>query len=236
MAALLLSPPWALLPSPAWYSRPDYRSVCWSRCWGDTHARRRYARPGGVGRGGRRAAAAVSPSPLPQKKARLEADHVNGVESPPNLIDDREICTPSIRESPQDGKRCVGSRSARAARAGPSSALSGAVRATRGAARAARHSPRQAVQRQSRLTNTARSTSMLLAMQQNAAPACSRRCGAAAPPPRLIRGAGARRHGPPLAAGGARLSVEAQNAFSPPAALRSAGHRLRRAKPTPRLP
>ena len=203
---------------------------------GDTHARRRYARPGGVGRGGRRAAAAVSPSPLPQKKARLEADHVNGVESPPNLIDDREICTPSIRESPQDGKRCVGSRSARAARAGPSSALSGAVRATRGAARAARHSPRQAVQRQSRLTNTARSTSMLLAMQQNAAPACSRRCGAAAPPPRLIRGAGARRHGLPLAAGGARLSVEAQNAFSPSAALRSAGHRLRCAKPTPRLP
>ena len=59
--ALLLSPPWALLPSPAWYSRPDYRSVCWSRCWGDTHARRRYARPGGVGRGGRRAAAAAAP-------------------------------------------------------------------------------------------------------------------------------------------------------------------------------
>ena len=61
--ALLLSPPWALLPSPPWYSRPDYRSVCWSRRWGDTHARRRYARPGGVGMGGGRAAAAVPPSP-----------------------------------------------------------------------------------------------------------------------------------------------------------------------------
>ena len=34
-----------------------------SRRWGDTHARRRYARPGGVGMGGRRAAAAVPPSP-----------------------------------------------------------------------------------------------------------------------------------------------------------------------------
>ena len=61
--ALLLSPPWALLPSPAWYSRPDYRSDCRSRRWGDTHARRRYARPGGVGMGGGRAAAAVPPSP-----------------------------------------------------------------------------------------------------------------------------------------------------------------------------
>ena len=57
------SSPWALLPSPPWYSRPDYRSDCWSRRWGDTHARRRYARPGGVGMGGGRAAAAVPPSP-----------------------------------------------------------------------------------------------------------------------------------------------------------------------------
>ena len=85
-------------------------------------------------------------------------------------------------------RRCASLHGARAAPAGSSSALSGAVRATRGAARAARHSPRQAVQCQSRLANTARSTSMLLAMQHNAAPACSRRCGAAAPPPRLVHG------------------------------------------------
>ena len=56
----------------------------------------------------------------------------------------------------------------------------------RGTARAARHSPRLAVQRQSRLANTAHSTSMLPTRQQSAAPACSGRCGAAAPPPRPV--------------------------------------------------
>ena len=60
---LFSSPHPGLFSPPPWYSRPDYRSVCWSRRWGDTHARRRYARPGGVGVGGRRAAAAVPPSP-----------------------------------------------------------------------------------------------------------------------------------------------------------------------------
>ena len=57
LPGLFSSPLRALLPSPAWYSRPDYRSVCWSRRWGETLARRR------MGMGGRRAAAAVPPSP-----------------------------------------------------------------------------------------------------------------------------------------------------------------------------
>ena len=123
-----------------------------------------------------------------------------------------------------------------AAPAGSSSALSGAVRATRGAARASRHSPRLAVQRQSRLANTAHSTSMLPTRQQSAAPACSGRCGAAAPPPRPVHGAGERRHGLPPAAGGAHFPKEAQDAPSAYAALRSAAHGPRHAKPTLSLP
>ncbi len=63
LPGLFSSPHPGLFSPPPWYSRPDYRSDCWSRRWGDTHARRRYARPGGVGMGGRRAAAAVPPSP-----------------------------------------------------------------------------------------------------------------------------------------------------------------------------
>ena len=127
-------------------------------------------------------------------------------------------------------------RKARAAQAGPLSALSGAVRATRGAARAARHSPRLAVQRQSRLANTAHTTSRLLTRQQSAAPACSGRCGAAAPPPRPVHGAGERRHGLPPAAGGAHFPKEAQDAPSAYAALRSAAYGPRHAKPTLSLP
>ena len=63
LPGLFSSPHPGLFSPPPWYSRPDYRSDCRSRRWGDTHARRRYARPGGVGMGGRRAAAAVPPSP-----------------------------------------------------------------------------------------------------------------------------------------------------------------------------
>ena len=96
-------------------------------------------------------------------------------------------------------------RKARAAQAGPLSALSGAVRATRGAARAARHSPRQAVQRHCSLANVAHRSRRLPTKQQSAAPACSGGCGAAAPSPRPVHGAGARRHGSPPVAGGAHL-------------------------------
>ena len=63
LPGLFSSPHPGLFSPPPWYSRPDYRSDCRSRRWGDTHARRRYARPGGVGMGGGRAAAAVPPSP-----------------------------------------------------------------------------------------------------------------------------------------------------------------------------
>ena len=133
-------------------------------------------------------------------------------------------------------RRCASLHGARAAPAGSSSALSGAVRATRGAARAARHSPRLAVQRQSRLANTAHTTSMLLTRQQSAAPACSGRCGAAASPPCPVHGAGERRHGLPPAAGGAHFPVEAQDAPSAYAALRSAAYGPRHAKPTLSLP
>ena len=63
LPGLFSSPHPGLFSPPPWYSRPDYRSDCRSRRWGDTRARRRYARPGGVGMGGGRAAAAVPPSP-----------------------------------------------------------------------------------------------------------------------------------------------------------------------------
>ena len=63
LPGLFSSPLPGLFSPPPWYSRPDYRSDCRSRRWGDTRARRRYARPGGVGMGGGRAAAAVPPSP-----------------------------------------------------------------------------------------------------------------------------------------------------------------------------
>ena len=98
--------------------------------------------------------------------------------------------------------------------------------------RVPRHSPRQAVQCQSRLANTAHSISMLLAVQHDAAPACSRRCGAAAPPPRLVHGAGARRHGPPPVAGrkeGAHLPKEA-----PRCSLSTRSFAQRSARATPR--
>ena len=62
LPGLFSSPHPGLFSPPPWYSRPDYRSDCRSRRWGDTRARRRYARPGGVGMGGGRAAAAVPPS------------------------------------------------------------------------------------------------------------------------------------------------------------------------------
>ena len=103
-------------------------------------------------------------------------------------------------------------------------------------ARASRHSPRLAAQRQSRLANTAHSTSMLPTRQQSAAPACSGRCGAAASPPRPVHGADERRHGLPPAAGGAHFSKEAQDAPAVYAALCSAAHGLRHAKPTLSLP
>ena len=57
LPGLFSSPHPGLFSPPPWYSRPDYRSDCRSRRWGDTHARRR------MGMGGRRAAAAVPPSP-----------------------------------------------------------------------------------------------------------------------------------------------------------------------------
>ena len=131
-------------------------------------------------------------------------------------------------------------RGARAAQAGPSSALSGAVRATRGAARAVRHSPRQAVQRHCSLANVAHRSRRLPTKQQSAAPACSGRCGAAAPSPRPVHGAGARRHGPPPVAGGAHLPKEAPDAPSAHAALRrflsssQAGFATLRGRLTPR--
>ena len=112
----------------------------------------------------------------------------------------------------------------------------GHPRSTPCAVQASRHSPRQAVQRQSRLANTAHSTSMLPTRQQSAAPACSGRCGAAAPPPRPVHGAGERRHGLPPAAGGAHFPKEAPDAPSAHAALRSAAHGPRHAKPTLSLP
>ena len=129
-------------------------------------------------------------------------------------------------------RRCASLHGARAAPAGSSRALSGAIRATRGAARASRHSPRLAAQRQSRLANTAHSTSRLLARQQSVAPACSGRCGAAVPPPRPVDGAGERRHGLPPAEGGAHFPKEAQDAPAVYAALCSAAHGPRHTKPT----
>ena len=36
LPGLFSSPLPGLFSPPAWYSRPDYRSVCWSRRWGDT--------------------------------------------------------------------------------------------------------------------------------------------------------------------------------------------------------
>ena len=92
--------------------------------------------------------------------------------------------------------------------------------------------PRPAPQRQSRLTNTAHSSSMLPTRQQSAAPACSGRCGAAASPPRPVHGADERRHGLPPAAGGAHFSKEAQDAPAVYAALCSAAHGPRHTKPT----
>ena len=144
------------------------------------------------------------------------------------MIDNREI----DRRRPENGRRCVSLCGARAAQAGPSRALSGAVRAKRGAAHAACHSPWLAVQRHCSLENVAHSTSMLPTRQQSAAPACSGRCGAAASPPRPVHGADERRHGLPPAAGGAHFSKEAQDAPAVYAALCSAAHGPRHTKPT----
>ena len=73
---------------------------------------------------------------------------------------------------------------------------------------------------------------MLPTRQQSAAPACSGCCGAAAPPPRPVHGAGERRHGLPPAAGGAHFPKEAQDAPAVYAALCSAAHGPRHTKPT----
>ena len=74
LPGLFSSPHPGLFSPPPWYSRPDYRSDCRSRRWGDTHARRRYARPGGVGMGGGRAAAAVPPSPALTSPSRFSSN------------------------------------------------------------------------------------------------------------------------------------------------------------------
>ena len=96
----------------------------------------------------------------------------------------------------------------------------------------ARHSPWHAVQCHCSLANAAHRTSRLLTRQHSAAPASSGGHGAAAPPPCPVHGAGTRRHGPPPAAGGAHLPVEAPDAPSPPAALRSAARGPRHAELT----
>ena len=118
------------------------------------------------------------------------------------------------------------------------SALSGAVQATRGAARAARHSPRLAVPHHCSLANVAHRSRRLPTKQQSAAPACSGGCGAAAPSPRPVHGAGARRHGPPPVTGRKVRTSQRKHHDAPSAhaALRSAAHGPRHAKPALSLP